>query len=598
MTQSQPLLQDTDSSPISISAEWSQQYMATGQANNGNLIISSTTPGGSVQLQTGEQILLEVIHEAGWTFAATDTSNWTTVNASTASTSKYYLQYSGTSTLTIPSKSLSFYNTSELASFQSGTPLTVPLTITPPANATAFNILAQLLNSDKSEISYPDYFPVSYIEPGVPLTAFATNPAVVLLTTASTTDFPNTIACALLNQSGSAISSASLTLTLKAWDDNENAVSITQSLGGVNITGDLSWTYNTASTDWTATLSASVSNNNELSINIANLNLNEASIDIVEAELTIANADGHPTYQTSARFQAYGPYTLSLALDSTKSNAKFYTFSDGSSGTFDINPLTPNLNEPPLAPQLLDTANNVVYPPIPGWFSWSKTAPDFVSGYPLKQGANPLYFLVSKGSDAGSSNAYQSLTTCTADLSFYPQQISAAGYQQAYDISASAPKFGPVMPPGAIIMWGEPTIPNGWALCDGTQSPDSNVSVPDLRDKFIMGAGGSEVVNSNGPADTHIHTFTASSTFATTQDGSHTHGMPSVWYNRNLSCGDHTGIDIDSGNIKTQQTQSSGAHAHNVSVDFSNISTSQNSVNSPAYGNRPNWFALCFIIKL
>src|SRR5690606_5293896 len=41
------------------------------------------------------------------------------------------------------------------------------------------------------------------------------------------------------------------------------------------------------------------------------------------------------------------------------------------------------------------------------------------------------------------------------------------------------------VPPGGIIMWyGQPTsIPEGWALCDGTNN------TPDLRERFIVGAG-------------------------------------------------------------------------------------------------------------
>jgi hypothetical protein len=44
-----------------------------------------------------------------------------------------------------------------------------------------------------------------------------------------------------------------------------------------------------------------------------------------------------------------------------------------------------------------------------------------------------------------------------------------------------------VVPAGTVVMWsGQLTaIPAGWALCNGSNS------TPDLRDKFIVGAGGS-----------------------------------------------------------------------------------------------------------
>jgi len=39
------------------------------------------------------------------------------------------------------------------------------------------------------------------------------------------------------------------------------------------------------------------------------------------------------------------------------------------------------------------------------------------------------------------------------------------------------------VPKGVIVMWSGTTIPIGWHLCDGTRG------TPDLRDKFIVGAG-------------------------------------------------------------------------------------------------------------
>ncbi|MGJ0848633.1 hypothetical protein ACR77J_18340, partial [Tissierella praeacuta] len=45
--------------------------------------------------------------------------------------------------------------------------------------------------------------------------------------------------------------------------------------------------------------------------------------------------------------------------------------------------------------------------------------------------------------------------------------------------------IGSGVPKGAILMWSGSiaNIPEGWALCDG------NNGTPDLRDRFIVGAG-------------------------------------------------------------------------------------------------------------
>lgn len=56
------------------------------------------------------------------------------------------------------------------------------------------------------------------------------------------------------------------------------------------------------------------------------------------------------------------------------------------------------------------------------------------------------------------------------------------------------------IPKGGIIMWSGVNIPVGWLLCDGTNG------TPDLREKFIMAAGGSVNIGDSGGALTHAHT--------------------------------------------------------------------------------------------
>lgn len=48
------------------------------------------------------------------------------------------------------------------------------------------------------------------------------------------------------------------------------------------------------------------------------------------------------------------------------------------------------------------------------------------------------------------------------------------------------------LPRGSIIVWTSKDIPNGWAICDGTNG------TPDMRDKFIVGASGTRDVNVTG----------------------------------------------------------------------------------------------------
>lgn len=62
---------------------------------------------------------------------------------------------------------------------------------------------------------------------------------------------------------------------------------------------------------------------------------------------------------------------------------------------------------------------------------------------------------------------------------------------------------------GTIIIWSGSigSVPSGWALCDG------NNGTPDLRDNFVIGAGGAYNPDDNGGNIDHTHTFTANTHF-------------------------------------------------------------------------------------
>lgn len=62
----------------------------------------------------------------------------------------------------------------------------------------------------------------------------------------------------------------------------------------------------------------------------------------------------------------------------------------------------------------------------------------------------------------------------------------------------------PALPSGAILLWfgSIATIPAGYVLCDG------NNGTPDLRNRFVPGAGDTYAVNDTGGAVNHNHTFT------------------------------------------------------------------------------------------
>jgi hypothetical protein len=80
-------------------------------------------------------------------------------------------------------------------------------------------------------------------------------------------------------------------------------------------------------------------------------------------------------------------------------------------------------------------------------------------------------------------------------------------------------KYIGIVPIGGIIMWSGSivSIPTHWVICNGSNG------TPDLRDRFVIGAGNSYAVAASGGATTknlaHAHTMA----FGSGNESSHTH---------------------------------------------------------------------------
>jgi len=68
---------------------------------------------------------------------------------------------------------------------------------------------------------------------------------------------------------------------------------------------------------------------------------------------------------------------------------------------------------------------------------------------------------------------------------------------------------------GMICLWygSIVNIPSGYALCDG------NNGTPDLRNKFVVGAGDTYAVDAEGGAVNHNHNFTGDGHFHNIEEG-------------------------------------------------------------------------------
>ena len=134
------------------------------------------------------------------------------------------------------------------------------------------------------------------------------------------------------------------------------------------------------------------------------------------------------------------------------------------------------------------------------------------------------------------------------------------------------------VPSGGIIIWSgsQASIPTGWLLCNGTSS------TPDLRDRFIVGAGSTYAVAASGGAAnailvSHTHTFTG------TALGTHQHTLGGA--GNGLADGSNGGAWYN-GSSNTSAV-SAGTPAGTNSTEGS----------SGVNANLPPYYALCYIMK-
>lgn len=155
----------------------------------------------------------------------------------------------------------------------------------------------------------------------------------------------------------------------------------------------------------------------------------------------------------------------------------------------------------------------------------------------------------------------QPANTCLLAIVFVPAGATVIATGNVIDSSV------PIMrcvPPGTICMWSGSivSIPAGWALCNGSNG------TPDLRDKFVVGAGSGYAVGATGGEATHVLTIDE---------------MPS--HSHNIRAGNELGQDPWAG-VKWvfgqkdvyQSTESAGG--------------------GQAHNNLPPYYALAYIMKL
>ena len=150
--------------------------------------------------------------------------------------------------------------------------------------------------------------------------------------------------------------------------------------------------------------------------------------------------------------------------------------------------------------------------------------------------------------------------------------------------SSATPIWGNAFVSGMIMLWSGSiaSIPTGWYLCDGTNS------TPNLKNRFVVGAGDTyAVAATGGSADAVVvsHNHTATSTVT---DPGHVHTLNPA-YQSNVNSG-QGGRNDGSQNNLVSATQSATT---GITVATTNTATGVSGTNA----NLPPYYALAYIMK-
>lgn len=272
-----------------------------------------------------------------------------------------------------------------------------------------------------------------------------------------------------------------------------------------------------------------------------------------------------------------------------------------------------------------------------------------IKGIDIDNEYNAISNAIASKADTNSPALTGTPTAPTATLGSNTTQLANTSFVAA---SMSA-----LIPAGIITLWSGAisAIPSGWVLCNGSNS------TPDLRDRFVVGAGTTYAVGATGGSasvtlDTtmipsHTHTFTTGAEntghthfFSATSGGTsndHVHGLPATEHAHGTGGGPNTsnstsasavnggamlaatgGIQLFYTNDGTPYTSWGGGltnnasigisattgqnagHTHSVSGSTGDISNNHNHSGTTAatggalaHENRPPYYALAYIMK-
>lgn len=151
-----------------------------------------------------------------------------------------------------------------------------------------------------------------------------------------------------------------------------------------------------------------------------------------------------------------------------------------------------------------------------------------------------------------------------------------------------------LVPKGAIIIWSGSVkdIPSGWVLCDGSEE-----GIPDLRDRFVLGAGNNYAVGAKGGESEH--------TLTVDEMPNHSHDRGTMDITGQFpACVEQeeltnvngafymSGLAYEAGGIGN-----TGNWLLNFKASKNWTGTSSYVGNSQPHNNMPPYYALCYIMR-
>lgn len=219
------------------------------------------------------------------------------------------------------------------------------------------------------------------------------------------------------------------------------------------------------------------------------------------------------------------------------------------------------------------------------------------------------------------TDAINSVAVLKADKTYVDTQDAALQSQITSGAASITDLYSKLFPVGGIIMWSGTiaSIPSGWALCNGTSG------TPDLRDRFIIGAGStfapgnvggtlSQTTNIAGAhthgaiidaSGAHGHNITVNGTALTiAQIPAHGHDILWQFQSPSGGTGDRASYLAATGSVSQTQPAGGGqAHSHTASADTQGLHTHTGTIQSAGDHTHtvdvtPPYYALAFIMKL